>query len=329
MSKILLTGSSGFLGSYVHNLLHHRGHQVTCLDTWWFTYPDIPSASKSQLVSSLTEEEVRRHDCIVHLAWFSSAGDKLRGLQEFSLKETKYLVDLCKETDTKLIFASTASVYGFQDLSTSCNEEMELNPICSYGKTKAAAEDYIRESLPLDQFIIFRKGTLMGRGVGGCRTRLDLVVNAFLKTALTEGMINVWQPETSRPMLHVYDAAFAYVKAVEGELGDNLFNLSHKNYIIIALAHWVANLMKEKPLVHVTFDEGDGSARSYRLSCERAVEEGISLNRGVKDVVEEFERDSDTSWLLESTAMNVAWMEKVLEMKHWLEHTKIPSEGDN
>ncbi len=324
MSKVLLTGSEGYLGAHVKRLLLDHGHSVVGVDTGWFSYPQVGKNRYS--VGDLCGKEVGRlADVVIHLAWFSSAGNDLQGLQEFSLRETMKLVDLCKKTETRLIFASTASVYGFTEGQPYKSETDILNPVCAYGSNKLKAEQYIEENLPEGTYTIFRKGTLMGRGIEGGRTRLDLAVNAFIASGLSDGLaIQVWHPETVRPMYHVLDAAEAYVKAVEEDLDLCLINLAHKDYTILALAHRVADLLPLKPIVIVDFGVEDGSTRSYGLNCNRARQLGLPMDRGITWTVKEF-LDPPFDFSL-PTQRNVKWMNELIAMKSWMSSVSFPED---
>lgn len=329
MSKrILVTGSEGYLGPHIVRLLKRRNCEVVGVDAGWFTCPIQKKGRR--LVSSLTCEEVAKCDSVVHLGWFSSAGEKFAELQKYSLQQTEHLVKLCEETGTYLVFASTASVYGFQqgDMLT---EEAKPNPVCAYGKTKLAAEKLIRRMLKPDSYVFLRKGTLMGPGaVVGTRhrTRLDLVVNAFVASAVTEGVIRVWDPETCRPQLHVEDAAAAYVKlATTGHLGHSIINLAHKNYMILPLAFWVSKCLVEcnipEPKIEVSFEAGDGVARSYRVSNELAIKLGFTSDRGITEAVAGLVCPPPIQFdgLVQK---NVAWMEHFSQMQDWTKTIRLP-----
>jgi nucleoside-diphosphate-sugar epimerase len=315
--KVLLTGNEGYLGACAEQALIKRNHEVTGIDSGWFSYPVRKEGRR--LVSSLTAEEVEKQNVVIHLAWFSSAGNELSELQNQSLAETETLVDLCNETDTKLVFASTASVYGYN--SVLADENTEPNPVCPYGCTKLIAERYIQNVMSGGKYVILRKGTLMGIGVEGERARMDLVANAFIEQAYETGVIKVFNPETQRPILHVEDAADAYVMLAEEDLGHSIINLAHKNYTVLALAHWIDFLTKCDSKVEVKFGPGDDSTRSYQLDCSLAKELKLPMEKGIHYTIEDFKQKY---WVVEKrTTKNVQWMKELLKFRKWLQTIKI------
>jgi nucleoside-diphosphate-sugar epimerase len=101
---------------------------------------------------------------------------------------------------------STCSVYGAQD--GMLTEESPTEPLSIYAATKLSAEEYLKDK----NAIIFRLGTLFGVGDQFSRIRTDLVVNVMAARAYYEQRLKVFGGEQWRPLLHVKDAALAFVK---------------------------------------------------------------------------------------------------------------------
>lgn len=147
--KILLTGSSGFIGSHLIPLLEKNGHQIYSLKSDLLEFDSV-----SQEV--LTENP----DMIIHLAARTEVEQSF--YEQITFSQTNYVgsVNLI-ETANKLknlknfIFASTMEVYGWQTISDDVknknlkssiafDENTIPNPNAPYAVAKYAVEKYLQ-----------------------------------------------------------------------------------------------------------------------------------------------------------------------------------------
>src|SRR5262249_22428898 len=142
---------------------------------------------------------------------------------ESNVQATRQLAEMVarrsdkKGEDLRFVFASSCSVYYTAAQESDADvrpkrEESLAAPTANYSKTKRLAE---RELLKLaEQYphfcpVILRKGTLFGAAP---RMRFDLVVNTFTLHAWFKRQLTVHgSGESWRPLLHVRDAADAYL----------------------------------------------------------------------------------------------------------------------
>jgi nucleoside-diphosphate-sugar epimerase len=192
MANVLVTGANGYLGGWLTRNLLLQGHSICAVgsrDDW------------------VEQAKGRQFDTVIHLGWYSSAGNDNPELQQYCADKTKLLIDsiASEPWPCKFIFASTCSVYGvsYSQPAYCFKESDPINPDCAYTNAKAEIETYLRQSNISS--LIFRFGSLMG--LGHSRTRLDLVVNAFASDAYATGIIEIWDPDCYKPLLHVRDAA--------------------------------------------------------------------------------------------------------------------------
>jgi nucleoside-diphosphate-sugar epimerase len=191
----LVTGADGYLGGWLLEVLKERGHGVLAFDSH--------------------ERKLRGNgpvDSVVHLGWYAVAGSEHAHLQSLCVEMTRRLL-FAQQAVPCFVFASTASVYGDRDAGL-CSEETQVSPNCAYTRAKVKAEELVR-ARGMDRHCILRFGSFMGLGAPGCRTRTDLAVNAFATEAWTTGRINVWNPLSWKPVIHVRDAAELVVDAIE------------------------------------------------------------------------------------------------------------------
>lgn len=197
--NVAVTGANGYLGGWLTEGLVSTGHSVSAFDSHGrnlLTHATFP---------------VRNADAIVHLAWYAKPGNGEQKIQYECLERTKTLVD--ETTDNQfVVFASSAAVYG--DAGDRVFTEGDtVRPGCCYSKCKASAEAYICRGT--SRSVSFRFGSLMGRG--RVRTKTNLCVNAFAIGGYHAVRIEVWNPESWKPVLHVRDAADLIVRCV-GEM---------------------------------------------------------------------------------------------------------------
>jgi nucleoside-diphosphate-sugar epimerase len=285
--KILVTGGAGYIGNYVVEKALERGHEVRVLDKFLFG-----DAALSELVNDgrleIHQGDIRHiedlayavegMEAVVHLAGI--VGDPAcdvneQATQSVNVEATKALVEVCKLHDIKrLIFASTCSVYGASELMQ-LNEGSYLNPLSLYAESKIESEQIIlhdthNEFSAVNDITptILRLGTIFG---WSRRMRFDLVVNLLTAKAVLEGDIPVYGGDQFRPMVHVEDAARAFVDVVEApkeRVDHQIFNVGDNdmNYQIKKVGRLVE---EEVPEATVRFVEHKEDERTYRVSFEK------------------------------------------------------------
>jgi nucleoside-diphosphate-sugar epimerase len=305
---ILVTGGAGYIGSLLVRELLAVGETVRVVDTHWFG-DSFESHERLELIKA----DLRYADAtyledvsgVVHLAGLSNdpTADFAPGLNNGSnVLATRRLAQAVAEKaqrerrEIRFLFASTCSVYYTPSIAGDVNveqmrEELPVAPTANYSKTKRLAEIEllrIAEQYPLFCPTIVRKGTVFGLSP---RMRFDLVVNVFVLHAWRNRLLTVHgSGEVWRPLLHIRDAVDAYLHllwAPTGETRGNTFNLVHKNYRILELAHWITEILEQHRGVEVRVKRdrtrGD-SLRSYYVDGEKITRVlGFRPERGVAE----------------------------------------------
>ena len=148
MNNILVTGSTGQLGSDVVKELLKRGYSTLS-----------PNRSELNLCS---EDNIRNYilnsncEAIVHCAAYTQvdiAEDEKDLCIKINATATKHIVKCAKILDIPMIYISTDYVFdGTKDGEYTENDE--TNPINIYGESKLAGEKYVQEIL--DKYYIVR-----------------------------------------------------------------------------------------------------------------------------------------------------------------------------
>lgn len=237
--SVLVTGGAGYLGSVLCHWLHTYGYCPTIVDIGWNGFDHVVFPFWQCNVTNLYSYNLEDFDSVIHLASVSRASleqERDSANIENHERETAHLISCLR--GQKLIFASSASVYGSQG-NAILTEDSDCVPVCRYGKQKFACEklvlDYGGDCL--------RMGTLMGPSP---LMRHDLVVNAMVWSAIVNREIKVWGSENCRPHLNVADAARAYIFFLNTRKIGGVFNVAEANRDMLSLAAEVAECVSEK-----------------------------------------------------------------------------------
>ncbi|HEV3422599.1 MAG TPA: GDP-mannose 4,6-dehydratase [Paraburkholderia sp.] len=169
LTRTLVTGASGFTGSWLIGNLLASGHSVTetvagqdATETPSRRRLDITSLEQCRRVI----DEVRP-DYIVHLAAISFVGhDDALDFYRVNVLGTLNLLQACADlghTPRKLLIASSANVYG-NVTSDAIDETFPLAPVNHYAASKAAMESMVRTWFDRLPVLIVRPFNYTGRG---------------------------------------------------------------------------------------------------------------------------------------------------------------------
>ena len=296
MTKILITGGAGYIGSVLIPKLLTEGFDVTCVDNLMYEPTSLMMATKNKkfrlIIGDARDKELMRPliesaDIIIPLACLTGAPlcnkDKTS-----ALSVNKDAVVMCSELSSKnqlLIYPCTNSGYGIGEEGIYCTEESSLNPISIYGKLKVEAEKILLEK---GNAITFRLATVFGISP---RPRLDLLVNDFTYRAFFDKTLVLFEADFKRNYLHIEDAAEGFLFAINNpNLAGNCFNLgySEANLSKRELCEEIKKILPE--FVYIISEIGtDIDKRNYIVSNKKIEKAGFKASRdletGIKELV--------------------------------------------
>jgi nucleoside-diphosphate-sugar epimerase len=332
MKKVLVVGGAGYVGCVLVEELLAKGYSVRVLDRLFFgRAPAEEFLDRIELIPEDMRDLDRSHvaDCsaVINIGGLSNdptAEFNPTANEELNTHASIRVAEIAKQAGVeRLIFASTCSIYdrgvGEEVRDILLEENAEVQPRAAYATSKLAAEQVI---VPMadESFapVVFRKGTIFGFSP---RMRYDLVVNAFVKDALSKGRLAVhYGGAMWRPLIDVKDVARAYVMALESDadlIRGQIFNLTAGNFRISELALRTQAALREIGVeAELDVDYSYRLVRSYRVSGQKidrvlGFRPRVTVEESIRHMVEEIERRGYTDFS-HPRYYNIEWM-KLLE----------------
>jgi UDP-glucose 4-epimerase len=150
MSRFLVTGGAGYVGSHTVLALREQGHDVVVIDNLRQGHRRAVPADVELVVADLTDrrrvEEVFaawRFDGVLHFAALSLVGESMREPLRYLTENTLTTLSLAevavKAGCLRFVMSSTAALFGFPE-RLPIDEEAPIAPVSAYGESKLMAE---------------------------------------------------------------------------------------------------------------------------------------------------------------------------------------------
>ena len=242
ISSAIVTGGAGFVGSHIVDELLRKGVEVYVID-------NMSTGSTGNLEHHLNNLKLHlivgdiaeigtlmprdeRVDVIFHEAAIASVVGSVNfpmKTHEANVNNSLKVLDYClKKNVRKIVFASSAAVYGFESDATA-SEEMICHPQSPYGASKLSVENYLAayhrtyglDTVALRYFNIYGPRQKLSSDYSG-------VITTFILRLLENTPPTIYgDGRQTRDFVHVRDVAQANMLAMESsEVKCNVFNVA-------------------------------------------------------------------------------------------------------
>jgi len=261
MEKILLTGTTGFIGKELAQKLLARGYEVHSLDR--YVTGRYSFEGNAQLIShyaNLTDFPSVKNivndvqpDYVIHLAAISPVAfsyDHFLEVSEANYLGTVNLAEACyREVPhfKQFIMAGTSEEYGMtlKNVKERLTEDSELNPNSPYAVAKVAADLYLRYMHKAYRFpiTIMRPFNTYGR-----KDNVHFFIERTITQMLNGKKVLLGDRTTVRDWIYIDDHVDAYVKAVGNSkaIGEAIQICSGRGYSTEDTAKLIAKLTNFK-----------------------------------------------------------------------------------
>ncbi len=186
--NILVTGGTGYIGSHTVVKLIESGHTVTIVDNLVNSSKEVvnrieeitgvrPAFYEVDLLDTQALETVfseNTFDSVIHFAALKAVGESVQKPLAYyrnNLDSTLSLLEVMEKTDVrKLVFSSSATVYGTADVPYTETATIGVGVTNPYGQTKFFIEQILKDasaSNPANEFISLRYFNPVGAHTSG------------------------------------------------------------------------------------------------------------------------------------------------------------------
>ena len=283
--RLLVTGSSGFVGKHLCNELQSQGFETLKFDI-----------SEGQNILNYKHlEQIGKVDIVFHLAaltYVPYSYDNPRENYEINVLGTLNILEYCRKYGAKIIFASSY-VYG-EPTYLPIDEKHPIGSFNPYSSSKIIGEK-LCESFNRDfsvQTVILRPFNIYG-----INQSKEFLIPTIINQAST-GEIILDDPRPKRDFIHIYDVVEAYLKAALYE-SENLevFNIgSGFSHSVEEVSNLIRSSYSKKPILKFRNIERKKEVFNVYADISKAKEilgwsPKIKLEKGLKQLVEYEDKD--------------------------------------
>jgi len=288
MTKVIVTGVAGFIGSTLAETLLNQGQEVIGIDQFNDYYdPTLKRRNVSSFEnhpqftlvegdiqgldwnSLLTDVEVVYHQAAqagVRASW----GEGFRSYTERNINATQIMLEAAKQFTTlkRFVYASTSSVYGNAETFPT-SEMIPPQPVSPYGITKLAAE---RLCVLYHQNFQVPFTALRYFTVYGPRQRPDMAFHKFYKAVLEDRAIDIYgDGQQTRDFTFIQDAVAANIAAATApDAVGEIFNIGGGSRVVLTDVLDTMEKIVGQPIRRNHIDRAMGDARHTSADVSKA-----------------------------------------------------------
>ena len=301
MSRIVVTGGAGFVGSHLCARLLKDGHQVVALDNFDDFYdPTVKRRNIAELIDvpafTLIDGDIRDvqaasravtpgTDAIVHLAARAGVRPSIEQpilYQDVNVSGTMVMLEACRQAPgCKFVFASSSSVYGNNKKVPFAESDPVDHPISPYAATKKAGELLCHTyahlyDMPMTCLRFFT--------VYGPRQRPDLAIHKFARLIMDDAPITVFgDGSMRRDFTYIDDIVDGVERSIERCGAYRIYNLGESSPVSVTdlISQLETAIGKKATIQRMPMQPGDVDQTYADISLARE-ELGYAPNTEIK-----------------------------------------------
>lgn len=247
MSKCLVTGGLGFIGSHVVDQLIEAGHEVTILDNLSTGKMENLNAKADLIRNDIRDFDLKgfEPDYIFHLASLARIQPSIedpRETHDVNVNGTLNLLEYARKSGAKFIYSSTSSIYYGARTPNQIGDEQP--PSSPYSAQKLISEMYIKLYAKIYglEYVILRYFNVYGERQL-TEGKYATAVGIFLESKRLGRPHKIFGGDQRRDFTYVKDVAEANLKAMNWAFG--IYNIgTGKNYSIKEVAEMIGGPME-------------------------------------------------------------------------------------
>ncbi len=232
--RVVVAGGAGFIGSHINKVLLEAGHQVKVIDNLATGFKEnVDARAQFEQVDlsdqAAIENSIKGYEVVIHLANSIIVSESVKDpvkYAENNVVNSVRLLEAMKNTGVKkIIFSSSATVYGETDklpLTEDSPGGLQTN---QYGASKVAMEAFINVYHKLYGFDAIHLRYFNPFGPNERHDPETHAIPNFIKATLKKEPIPLyWNGEQVRDFIYVEDLAAAHTAVLE-QKGLQIFNV--------------------------------------------------------------------------------------------------------
>ncbi len=280
MKTILVTGSNGYLASYVYreNKDKFNWIRMTRKDADLTNPDDVERFVRSQ------EFDICYHTAANATTAVCEENPELA--HKINVESTERIVKVCKEKGARLIFSGTEQSFNGKEEHGPFKEDESLKAVTVYGQNKAECEAIIHENL--EDAIILRYSWMMGLSCDGLRTSPNIIKNVM--NAVIHQTPTLFTCNEKRCLTYAKHLAKQFDKIVELPAG-TYHCAAHNDFTTYEAATYIAQQLgvSQEAIDSYILPNKERYAdrfRDYRLDATKLSEYGITFGTFEENVAE-------------------------------------------
>lgn len=296
MKKAIVTGSAGFIGSHMAELLLNKGFSVIGIDDFSNGQRENVELFKNNPGYKFYELDISKEfddsifknaDYVFHMAALADIVPSIKEPLKYHLANvsgTIRVLEACRKYGVKkLVYSASSSCYGIPD-EYPTPETAEIRPMYPYAFTKYIAEQYCMfwnklYGLPVVSLRYFN--------AFGTRARNNMTYGAVFKVFLSQKLNKmpltiVGDGKQTRDFIYVTDVARANLAAAESDITGEIFNIGtgspqSVNYLAKLIGGPIEFIPKRPGEPNSTHADISKARKMLNWKPEVSFEEGVKI----------------------------------------------------